>query len=125
MPIDITTTVTAAAAGSTGINYSASYSAGAVDTISVDLAPSTTDEEVLIQPGPASAIEVLALYSDPIEPSVTYKTAPAAPAIRLLGAHVYNGPTMVALLGPNPTSLFFSNSGTDPRPVTILIGRNP
>lgn len=125
MPIEITTSVTAAVAGSAVIGSSASYSSGAIDTISLDIAPATIDEEVLIQPGPATAVQILALYSDPTDPPVTYKTAPTAPAIELRGAHVYNGPTMVALLGATPTTLFFSNPHSDPRPVTILIGRTP
>lgn len=125
MPIDISTTVTAAVAGSTVINHAASYSSGAIDSISLDIAPATTDEEVLIQPGPATAVHVLALYCDPTDPPMTYKTSPTSPAIELRGAHVYNGPTMVALLGPTPTSLFFSNPNSDLRSVTILIGRTP
>jgi len=125
MPIDIVTTVIANVAGQTVINHSASFSAGAIDTISLELAASVVDQEVLIQPGPATAIQVLALYCDPSEPLVAYKIEPIAPAINLNGAHVYNGPSMVALLGVTPTRLYFSNPSASARPLNIVIGRNP
>ncbi|MEQ1719459.1 MAG: hypothetical protein ABL907_26285 [Hyphomicrobium sp.] len=125
MPIDIATNVTANVAGQTVINHAANFSAGAIDTISLELPASAVDQEVLLQPGPATAIQILALYCDSAEPFVTYKPAPAAAAISLNGAHVYSGPTMVALLGATPTSLYFSNPSASPRALTIVVGRNP
>ena len=125
MTIDITTAMTVTVAGPVVIQSNSNYTVGAVDTVSLTLDAAIVDQEVLIQPGPASAIMVLALHSEPAAQAISYKTAVGAPAIELRGAHVYNGPNMVALLGVTPTSLFLSNPNADPHPVTIIIARNP
>ncbi len=125
MSIDITTNVSVAVAGPSVIQSTSNYTVGAVDTVSLTLEPAVVDQEVLLQPGPASAIMVLALQADPGAQPINYKIALGAPAIELSGAHVYNGSTMVALIGAAPTRLFFSNPNPDAHPVTIIIGRNP
>lgn len=124
MPIDLSMSVTAASAGQT-ISSSVSLQAGAIEWLSIDIAPGATDQQVLVQPGPASAMILLALQCDASDESISYKPAPGAPAIALIGAHIYNGPHMIALLGANPTSLYFTSTNPSPINVRILVGRNP
>ena len=124
MPIDLSVSITATSAGQT-IQSNTSPQAGAIEWLVFDLAPASTDTPVLVQPGPANQMLVLALQADPGDDSISYKPAIGGPALTLNGAHLYNGPHMVALLGANPTTLYFSNSSANPVSIKILVGRNP
>lgn len=124
MPIDLSMSVTATSAGQT-ISSSVNLQAGAIEWLSFDVAPGVSDQQVMVQPGPAAAMVLLALQCDSGDGSISYKPAPAAAPIVLNGAHLYNGPQMIALLGTNPTSLYFSSSNASAMNVRILVGRNP
>lgn len=125
MTIDIVANVQLTVGGPTMIQSTSSHAVGATETISIELQPGASDQEVLIQPGPASAVMLLALQAETGDQSISYKPATPAAPITLNGAHIYNGPTMVALLGATPTSLFFSSTNANPITVTIIVGRNP
>lgn len=124
MPIDLNMSVNATATGQ-AISSAVNLQAGAIEWISLDILSGATDQQVMVQPGPASAMILLALQADPGDTSISYKSTPAAAPIVLNGAHIYNGPHMIALLGPNPTSLYFSSTNPSPINIRILVGRNP
>ena len=56
MPIAVDVSLRVNIAGAGVLDQSGPETVAAIDDISIDLAPGTTDQAVAIQPGPASAI---------------------------------------------------------------------
>lgn len=108
----------------TSLDQTVNVQVEAIDDIMIELAAGAKDREIAIQPGSASKIEALALQNTAVSAGVSYRADPAASPIPLIGAHLYIGPAMTALLDPNPVRLFFSNSGPDPVNVRVVVGRN-
>jgi hypothetical protein len=123
MPTNIDMHIRLAANGVQLIDQTWNENVGAIDDIVLDLADATVDDQVDIQPGPASAISFIGIANLSAVPGISYKSAPGGMAITLLGVHAYTGAGMAAFLGANPTALFFSNASGQAAQVRIVVAR--
>jgi hypothetical protein len=124
MPIDVDVHTRTTLPTGVVFDQSGPATVSAFDDVSVDIAGNAVDQAVAVQPGPASAIVYLVIQVNHGTADLSYKAAPVGPSIPLAGAHVYSGPGMAGLLGTDPTTLYFTNAGSDPVPVRILVMRS-
>lgn len=125
MPVNVDHYVRVTPAGLGAIEMTWSRPITATDDVSIDIQAGAADVPVVVQPGAAAAIEFIYLSSPADAQGLSYRTAPgAAAAIPFAGVHLYSGPGMAGLLGANPTTLYFTNTGVNPVALRILVGRN-
>ena len=110
-------------AGGTPIEQSWNDSVAAIDDISFELAGSSSDQAVNIQPGPAAQIVFLAIANVATGPGVSYSSTAGGTPIQLATIHAYSGPGMASLLSASPTTLYFSNSSPDPAQIRVVVAR--
>lgn len=98
----------------------------ATDVIRVGVAGGATDMKVEIQPG--KDVKLLLIRPDLPSSDLSYATSAGAGATAhvLDEPHLLSGSGAVGLLGgaAPPTSLFFTNGGTEDAGVTVVVGRD-
>ena len=111
--------------GGTTISVNGEVTPEAYEKITIDVADSTTDLSVNLQPDGANLGEFLLIQSSKYGSSLTYKVNDStATAIPLDGPHVFIGNGAVGILDSSPTKLLFSNSMGEEVTVEILLGRD-
>ena len=97
----------------------------ATDVIRITIAAGASDRKVELQPG--DAMQLLLINPESPADTLSYATSAGASSAHLLDQpHFLVGEGAIGLLGGSsaPTSLFFSNTGGEDAPVTIVIGRD-
>jgi hypothetical protein len=99
----------------------------AVDRIAVTVEPGVVDMIVDIQPGPASAIQLLMITSNPYGSDLSFK---ASDGLTTSASVVLDAPQLFTngssvLFGLDPRQLRFSNASADmPAEVEVLVARD-
>lgn len=98
-----------------------------VINVNIDAAPApgqTTDQAIVVQPAAQGEVEFLMITSSAYDADLTYTQGGANdPEVALEGPHVLPAASLVALLGPTPQSLTFSNPLMQRITISILVGR--
>ncbi|HEY5960433.1 MAG TPA: hypothetical protein VIV60_27960 [Polyangiaceae bacterium] len=126
MTISITTGLEVSVAGGPSLRQAQALAVDAYDMVDVVIADGATDETVEIQPSAiAGQVQVLFVSATQYEPGLTYRVNAAAnPSHPLDRALLLTGAGAVALLGPAPTSLLFSNATGANITVQVIVGRD-
>jgi hypothetical protein len=125
MPETITCTTVVQLASGQQWTSSAVVDVEAVDIVGVTVPGGASNHEVQVQPGGSGTVRLMLIAADPPSDKISYTTSSGnSQSFELDAPHTLVGAGALAMLGSKPpTSLFFSNTGSDAQ-VRIVVGRH-
>jgi hypothetical protein len=111
------------------IRLAKTFTTEAYDKVSVQIPKDAEDKDVVVQPSEKGKIDFLCITSENDQyhqddtKKLIYKVGAGTKEIKLDGAHVLIGASLIDLLGGKPEKLKFTNKTDEPVNISILVGR--